>query len=116
MSYIVMIANAKRRSGSWGAYRRVAVVEIDDAWLAVERMKAAILRHEAGPTQPKAISERARGVVRIVETWERLRIGTTERSGYKIALRKAQALAQALNAEAAHDEWTAGGERLQRDF
>ena len=44
------------------------------------------------------ISARARGVIRIVETWERLHIGRT-RGAYWDALEEAQAMAEKLNGE-----------------
>jgi hypothetical protein len=43
------------------------------------------------------ISPRARGVVRIVQTWERLHVGITERGAYQRALVEARALAERLN-------------------
>lgn len=79
--FIVMTASAKMPSSSRGIYRRVAVVETDG-------------------TQPKMISERARGCVRIVETWERCHVGKTERSAYARALKAATALAEELNHQA----------------
>ena len=56
--FIVMTASARMPSSYRGAYRRVAVVET------------------SGVTEPKMISERARGCVRVVETWERCSVGT----------------------------------------
>ena len=79
--FIVMTASAKMPSSSRGIYRRVAVVETD------------------GVTEPKMISQRARGCVRIVETWERCHVGKTERSAYARALKAATALAADLNQE-----------------
>ena len=81
--FIVMEASAatpaswKWRGGPRG-YRKVAVVETDGRY-------------------PKMISERARGVVRIVRVWDRLYGGETERCEYRIALRTAHELADALN-------------------
>lgn len=67
-------------STCWGRYARVAVLEV-----------------EVG-THPTMISERARGVVRIVETWEKLNVGTSERCAYQRALAEAEELAADLNA------------------
>lgn len=77
--YIVMSAAAKMPSTCWGTYRRVAVLEVDIG------------------AKPKMISERARGVVRIVRTWEKLNGGTTERCAYEQALAAARELARELN-------------------
>ena len=68
----------------WGRYRRVAVVEVDPS---IEAEDA-----------PRMISERARGVVRIVATWERLHAGTTHRCAYARARAAADAMARRLNA------------------
>lgn len=78
--YIVMTAAAAMPATCWGKYRRVAVVEV-----------------EQGAAWPAMISERARGVVRIVATWERRNVGTTERCAYARALTEAQELADKLN-------------------
>ncbi len=78
-----------RVGGRWmvfGSYRRVAVLEIDPS--------------TCPPEGPRMISDRARGVVRVVETWERLYSGRTERCAFSRAMREAQALADRLNAEA----------------
>jgi hypothetical protein len=83
MSYIVQSSAAKMPSKCWGSYRRVAVIEV-----------------EAGVTGVAMISERARGVRRIVETWEKLNVGTTSRCAYQRALDEARALAAQLNAAA----------------
>jgi len=81
--YIVMTASAKMPASCRGRYSRVAVVE------------TSLPQGEA----PKMISDRALGVIRIVETWERLNHGGP-RSAYAVALREADALAARLNAEA----------------
>jgi len=79
--FIVQSAAACMPNSCWGQYKRVAVLEVLDH---VERVRM--------------ISERAQGVVRVVETWERLNVGRTERCAYRRALAEAQALAQRLNA------------------
>lgn len=81
MAYIVMTASAKMPASVRGRYARVAVVELDPD-------------HEG---MPAMISERARGVRRIVETWERCHVGRTARCAYQRALAEAETLAAELN-------------------
>ena len=78
--YIVMTAAAQMPSSVSHPYRRVAVVEIDDSGVA-----------------PLFIGERARHLVRIVETWERCNVGRNIRSAYTRALAEANALCDRLN-------------------
>jgi hypothetical protein len=78
--YIVKTAAAKMPSSCKGRYRRVAVMEVADG------------------TEPAMISERAKGVIRIVETWERLNEGRTDKCAYRRALAEANAMAERLNA------------------
>jgi len=78
--YIVRTAAACMPSSCWGRYRRVAVLEV------------------AAGAQPRMISARARGVVEVVQTWEKLNVGTSERCAYAVALRAAKELAAELNA------------------
>lgn len=78
--YVVKTAAAQMPGSCWGVYRRVAVLEVERG------------------TVPAMISERARGVVRVVETWEKLNVGKTERCAYRVALREAEELAARLNA------------------
>lgn len=77
--YIVRGAAACMPSSCWGRYGRVAVLEVERG------------------AQPKMISEHARGVVRVVQTWERRNIGSTERCAYSRAWKEAEALAEQLN-------------------
>lgn len=72
--FIVLTKAACMPNSCWGRYKRVAVIEV-------------ILG-----TVPKMISERAIGVVRIVETWERLNVGKTAASAYGRALAEAHEL------------------------
>lgn len=83
--YIVMTATAAMPNSVKAPYRRVAVVELDGSGIA-----------------PKMISTRARGVARIVQTWERVHAGysQSDRTAYGRAYAEAAALASALNAEA----------------
>lgn len=79
--YIVMesTAQVKGKMAQFGHYRRIAVVEIE------------------GDDLPKMISERARGVVRIVREWSPMHRGKTERSEYYGARKAAERLAAFLN-------------------
>ena len=81
LKYAVISSTAKMPSSCWGRYRRVGVGELEPG---VE-----------GP--PTMLSSRSRQVTRVVETWERLNVGTTERCAYQRALREADALATKLN-------------------
>jgi len=66
-AFIIQTAAAAIRT-CWGVYRRVAVLEVEvDA--------------EGEPVGVAMISERARGVVRIVETWEACNVGKVHRRG-----------------------------------
>ena len=80
--FIVQSASAHMPNKVRHPYRRVAVLEVVIG------------------AQPKMISRRARGVVRIVETWERLNVGLTARCAYQRALAEATALAAKLNSAA----------------
>lgn len=79
--YVVLSSAAHKPTKCWGSYRRVAVLEVVPG------------------AQPKMISERARGVVSIVQTWEMCSVGTTHRCAYRRAMAAAQELADRLNAE-----------------
>jgi len=77
--YIVMTASAKMPSSCMGRYARVAVVEVRKG------------------SDPRIISERCKDVIRIVQTWEHLNVGKTEKSAYHRALKEAEMLRAALN-------------------
>lgn len=81
MPYIVQSARAKMPSRTWGEYRRVAVLEV-----APEYANGVAM-----------ISTHARGVVRIVKTWERLHAGG-KNTAFARAKAEALTLATALNA------------------
>ena len=83
--YIVMTSSARVPSTNPGNYRNVAVVETD------------------GMTTPKMISERARGVVRIVAHWGKCNVGKTERGAYQRALAEAADLVRKLEARERHE-------------
>ena len=82
---IVMDAAACMPTSCWGRYRRVAVVIVEC--------------DEGGtPIQPRMISTHARGVIRIVRTWERLNVGITDRCAFARAKADAQIVADQINA------------------
>jgi hypothetical protein len=85
---IVMEAAANMPSSCKGRYKRVAVVVID----------SDVLR-DFDRAFPHCISARARGVVRIVRTWEKLNAGSTDRCAYRRALDEAERLAEQVNEE-----------------
>jgi hypothetical protein len=84
--YIVQTASAPAKGG-FGRYGRVALIEVELPYIHVS-----------------SISDRARGVVRIVQTWERRHIGTTERSAFGRALAEAEALCDLLNQTTCSEE------------
>lgn len=75
-NFIVITAAAKMPSSCWGRYARVAVVELEPGFVG----------------RPAMISERARGVRRVVTTWERCHIGSTPRCAYRRAIAEAEQL------------------------
>jgi len=78
--FVVLTAMAKMPQSCWGNYGRIAVCE----------MKKGV--------RPKMISERAIGMVRIVETWERLNIGKTSKCAFQKAMKQAKEMTLKLNA------------------
>ena len=78
--FIVQTAIASMPSSCKGYYRRVAVLEVED-----------------GVTSVKMISPRAKGLVRIVATWEKCH-AAGENTAYARALADAEEMAAALNA------------------
>jgi len=81
--FIVMSASAQMPGSVKAPYRRCAVIETD------------LPEGEF----PKMISERARGVVRIVETWERCH-ARGQNCAFARAMREATALADDLTNDA----------------
>ncbi len=78
--FIVKSSAARMPPSCWGTYRRVAVLEVT-----------------VDAPEPRMISGRARGVVGVVRTWERLHVGRTGRCAYQVAMREAAELAAMLN-------------------
>jgi len=81
--YIVQSAAAFMPASCWGKYRRVAVLEVQD-----------------GVQKVAMISSRAKGVIRVVSTWEKLSVGKTDRCAYERALVDAKAMVAELAAVA----------------
>lgn len=79
--FILVEKSARRPSNAYGAYVRMAVLEIEEGF-------------EGEPTM---ISERAKGVVRIVEEWGPCYVGLTERSQANRARAAANELLRRLN-------------------
>lgn len=79
--FVVMTAAAQMPSSCRGRYGRVALVEVVRRWT------------------PRMISTRALGVVRIVETWERLHRGWNDgdNTAFSRALQEARERAAELN-------------------
>ena len=81
--YIIKTAAANMPASCWGRYARIAVLEV-----------------EAGIQDVSMISERARGCIQIVKTWEKLNVGSTERCAFSRAMAEAEALCAELNGAA----------------
>ena len=84
--FIVMHATAKMPGNCWGTYRRIAIVEI-----------------VPGAPMPRMISARARGVIRVVQTWERLHTGIHAPTGacaFSQAWKEATQLCDKMNHDA----------------
>lgn len=80
MPYVVMTASTRAPNKARGPYRRVAVVETN---LAPGEL-------------PSMIAPHARGVVRIIEVWEKMFVGKTRNSQYFKALDDAEELCRRL--------------------
>lgn len=78
--FIVQSSSAHMPQSCWGRYRRVAVLEV-----------------HAGVERVAMISQRARGVVRVVATWEKRFAGTSERCAFQRAEREAERMAAEHN-------------------
>lgn len=81
MAYIVKTSSAKMPASVKAQYRNVAIIEVDD-----------------NITDVSMISERAKGVKRIVRHYGPLHVGKTDRCAYRVALAEATAEAAVLNA------------------
>jgi hypothetical protein len=92
--YVVKVSAANMPNSCWGSYARVAVLEIDRTKLPVGG--------------PKMISERARGVIRVVCVWDRLNVGKTDRCAFRRAMRQAEWVAKMNNSDMILPEERAG--------
>ena len=82
--FVVLDRAAKMPASCYGRYRRVGVVEVTP-------------EAQRSGREPTMLSQCARDVRRVVETWERLYWGSTERCAYQRALAEAEELAADLN-------------------
>lgn len=79
--YIIMDKQAYMpASAKSSSYRKVAVVEVEDDF----------------DGEPAMISNRARGVIRIVDIWDRVYKGKTSKCAYARALHEAEELLETL--------------------
>lgn len=76
--YKIMVRRAKMPGSCYGPqnYHKIGVVELGPEWDGTAR----------------EISDRTKGVVRVVETWDRLYKGKTEKCAFGRALAEAEAL------------------------
>ncbi len=91
---IVMTSSAKMPNSCWGTYRRVAVVQLNQ-------------HYTAHGLRPKMISERAKGVLRVIDLGNH-NVGKTDRCAWARKMREAQETADRLN----NDREIAAGELL----
>ena len=83
--YIAKTATAQMPNSCWGRYGKVGVIEVED-----------------GVEDVAMISDRARGVIRVVEVWDRQFWGKSNRCAFAIACREAEGLAANLNGVTAY--------------
>ena len=74
-----VLSSAAKAVKGYGNYRRVALVELES--------------YESAPVM---IAEHARGIVRVIRTWERVAGGLTERCAYRRAVASAIAAAESM--------------------
>ncbi len=99
--YVVRHSAASMPGSCWGEYRRIAILEVVN-----------------GGVNPRMISARARGVVRIVQTWEKLNVGRHAPTGacaFSRAWREAVDLCGELNRAAVEAASMAGRRGLSPD-
>lgn len=90
---IVVTAAACMPGNCWGRYLRVGAVVVDAAKLV-----------ELRQSTPKMLSTRARGVIEILETWERQHSGGPK-SAAQLAIKAAEDLCDEWNAELGEEAW-----------
>lgn len=86
LRHLVMVRAAPMPRNCFGRYVRVGVALVDPLGLPT------------GRRQPTMLSERARGVVRVEQTWERCHSGKGVRDAASAAIREARELAALLDA------------------
>jgi hypothetical protein len=80
MSVFIVQAAAKMPGKCKGRYRRIGLLEVFD-----------------GLSHVSMISKHARGVIRVVQTWEKLHAGNTKKCAFERALATANRMAEELN-------------------
>lgn len=83
--YEIKVSRAAMPASCWGggSYYRIGILEV-----------------EKWAPYPAMISDHARGVIRVVRTWERLYRGTTDRCAFGRAYAEAEALLEELESAA----------------
>lgn len=88
--YILIDKCAKMPATCRGKYRRIAIVELDQAYLVTSRL--------AGwPDPDLRIDSRDKRIKNIVHVWDRLHVGSTDRCEYARTLATARAMLDELN-------------------
>lgn len=87
MRYKVLTARALMPASCWGKYGRVAIVECSYN-IATKEFNT-----------PKQIHPNHSSVVKIIHTWERLFIGTSDRCAFINAILHAEKIADELNSK-----------------
>ena len=80
-TFRIQTAAACMPGSCWGRYGKIAVIEVEAGYEQSIRM----------------ISDRARGVVRVVRIWDRLHKGTTQRCAYARAMVEAKAMVSEMS-------------------
>jgi len=93
--YLIKTSSAQMPQSCWGHYRRIGLLEIEDGYALGDV-------HE--------ISTRPRAVKRVIQTWEKLNLGSTERCAYRRALEEAMNVLRDMTGEddlieVALDKW-----------
>ena len=84
-AFEVMDSAAAMPGNCWGRYRRVAVMEVP-------------LDSRGNSLAPAYIDDRPKNCIRLVETWEKLNVGSTDRCAFEVAWSEAYSLALAMEA------------------
>ena len=81
--WIVMTSSKKMPSRCWGRYANVAIVQLNQEYAAKD-------------LKPSMISERAKGVLRMIHLGHH-NVGSTKRCAFQVALAEAEKRAAELN-------------------